>query len=915
MPSLSGDLDRRTLLQMIAAGAAASVAGCSAPNEKIYPYVNQPEGTLPGSIRRYATALPFAGYGRGVMGLVTDGRPIKLEGLAAHPASLGATDLFSETALLDLFDPQRVTAPGGPPGPTSWGAVARTLYERLHGSDGSRLALLTGRITSPTILRELKALRTRFPALRHVEWEPIHDDALLAGIGQATGRSALPRQHLAEADVIVSLGADPLGPGPEQIALARHWSERRRRRPAPRLYAAEPSLTATGAMADRRLSASRAELAAIAHHLAAELSGSGARPELSSAASDFARAAARDLATAKGRALLLAGHDQPADMHAFAAWANDLLQAPVDYIAPIASPAPHRRSLEALSGAMHGGAIDTLIVLDSNPVYSAPPAIDFAGGMEKVACTITATAFPNETAARSTWRLPLSHPLEEWNDWRGPDGTASIAQPLVRRFYDSRSAADIVALIRDPAADADSHGRVRASWADLTDQAWIAAVARGVVPNSAAPTLPHTGATRILPDIPQPIGPELQIRPSPTLWDGSHAHNAWVQECPDSITKEVWGASVRCHPADMAEWDVADGETLRIESGDRAVTLAARAASGQRRGVVTILTGYGRSDSGPVANGIGANAWRMVDADRLTLSPADSSETVVSTQAVFAIEGALASIFPIVAPGEAMPGKEAQATLLPNHAATDAPAQQWAMVIDNDVCIGCNACVVACQAENNVPVIGPEEMAAGRDMHWLRVDRYEVSAEGATGFQPVPCMHCEKAPCEPVCPVEASVHDSEGLNLQVYNRCIGTRTCEANCPYRVRRFNFFDYAERSVWGDEDPASVTAQRNPNVTVRGRGVMEKCTYCIQRISAAEHDADANHHPVGKVVTACQAACPTHAISFGSIADPASEVSRQKEDPRHYALLEELGTKPRTTYLARTLNDGKRHQEDKA
>ncbi|WNO52715.1 4Fe-4S dicluster domain-containing protein [Stakelama saccharophila] len=893
-------------MRLIAGGAAATVAGCTPPNQKIYPYVNQPEGTLPGSIRRYATTVPLAGYGRGVTGLVTDGRPIKLEGLETHPASLGATDLFAETALLDLYDPQRLQTVGGPPGIASWATAAEAIHTRRSTAGGEGIAILTGRITSPTQLRELNRLRRRFPAIRHVAWEPLDHDTVLAGAEMATGKRLLPRPRPQDADVILAIGADPLGPGPDQIAFARHWSERRRASPPPRLYVAEPSLTNTGAMADRRLALDPANLARLAHLLAAALGGATDAPDAPAPLVEFAAKAARDLSQAKGRALVLAGRSEPAEMHAFAAWANALLAAPLDWIEPVGDTGTQARDLTGLAADMHAGAIDTLIVLEANPVYAAPPALDFAGAMAQVPLTVTASQFPNETVALSDWVLPISHPLEEWNDWRGPDGTASIAQPLVQRFYDSRAASDVLALIGDPAATAESLRRVRTTWANLDDTAWKIAVVAGVVPDSAPSPQPVTAGSLVLPPIRSADASFLEIRPSPTLWDGVRANNAWAQECPDPISKEVWGASARLNIDEMRERAIGDGELIRIAAGEQSITLPARGTSGQARGVVTIMAGYGRHDSGAVADGIGENAWRLSGAQAVTLTPTGERGPTVSTQGVFALDGELEKIFRVIAPGEEVPEKKHQPTLLPNHAAKDAPDPQWAMTIDTDVCIGCNACVVACQAENNIPVIGPEEMDAGRDMHWLRVDRYVISAEDVTGFQPVPCMHCEKAPCEPVCPVEASVHNSEGLNLQVYNRCIGTRTCEANCPYKVRRFNFFDYSSRSVWGDADDASITAQRNPNVTVRDRGVMEKCTYCLQRISAAEHDADANGTPVGKVVTACQAACPTNAITFGSISDPDSAVSRKKEDPRHYAMLEDLGTKPRTTYLARTVND---------
>jgi molybdopterin-containing oxidoreductase family iron-sulfur binding subunit len=383
------------------------------------------------------------------------------------------------------------------------------------------------------------------------------------------------------------------------------------------------------------------------------------------------------------------------------------------------------------------------------------------------------------------------------------------------------------------------------------------------------------------------------------LFDGRWSANAWAQECPDPLTKEVWGSSARMHADDLAALGLSDGDLVRIEQGG-AVTLPVRAIAGQAKGVVTLLAGYGRDGSGAIADGIGANAFALDARKPLRIAKAGGHKAVVTTQHQFALDGELAKLFPVLAADAAMPRGRPLPSLLPNPPAKDNAPPQYAMAIDTDVCIGCNACVVACQAENNVPAIGPTEMAVGRAMHWLRVDRYDNG--GTTGFQPVPCMQCEAAPCEPVCPVEASVHDAQGLNVQVYNRCVGTRTCQANCPYKVRRFNFRDYAGGSLWGDADDASVTAQKNPDVSVRARGVMEKCTYCVQRISAATREADAGGNP-GPVVTACQAACPTQAITFGTLADPV--IHEARADRRHYALLEELGTKPRTTYLARRKN----------
>ncbi len=901
MPSLS-QLDRRAILQLMAGGAAAMLAGCRKPDDAIFPLVEQAEGTLPGMPRRYATALPLAGYGRGVTGLVVNERPIKLEGLAAHPASLGATDPFIEAGILDLYDPQRLRALFGPAGPTNRDALAGLFLQRLRPARGARTALLTGRITSPTLLARLAAAQAALPGLRHVRWEPLDDDAVLAASTQAFGRPLTPRPRLRDADVVLLLDADPLGPGPDQIAYARAWSQRRQRAPMHRLYALEASPSISGTMADHRLAVGPRDLALACHALAEALGGPAmAQGEVAPALLRFANDAARHLLAARGRALVIAGAAQPVEVHAFAAWANGVLAAPQDWIAPVDPDiTPHRQGLAELAHDMHAGRIDTLIVLDANPVYAAPPALRFAEAMARVPVTIAASSLPNETVAAAQWQVPLSHPLEGWHDWRAPDGTVSIAQPLVHPFFDTMSCADLLDLMLDPAARTNGLDRIRRQWAALDEGGWRKSVAGGVVPGSAAPVETVGLARLVLPPIPAP-SLTVALRPSCQLYDGRFSANAWAQECPDPITKEVWGSSARMHKDDMAASGLSDGDLVRIERGGT-VTLPARAVEGQARGTVTLMAGYGRRDTGPVADGIGANGWALAGDGPATIEAAGGSRQVVSTQPLFALTGELARLFPVLAPDQAMPPAPRPASLLPNPPARDNPPPQWAMAIDTDLCIGCNACVLACQAENNIPVIGPEEMAAQRDMHWLRVDRY--SDGDTTGFQPVPCMQCEKAPCEPVCPVEASVHDAQGLNLQVYNRCIGTRTCEANCPYKVRRFNFRDYAEASVWGDAPAEPVAAQRNPDVTVRARGVMEKCTYCVQRIEASNRAQDAGDTPA-PVVTACAAACPTQAIRFGTL--DSAGIAEAREDPRHFSLLEELGTRPRTTYLARRRHGG--------
>ncbi|MBA2934403.1 4Fe-4S dicluster domain-containing protein [Sphingomonas sp. CGMCC 1.13654] len=918
MPSL-GDppfVERREVLRLIAAGAAASLAGCSKPDQPIVPAVEDKDGDRAGRTRRYATTLTLAGYGRGATALVVDGRPIKLEGSARHPASVGATDLFVETAILDLYDPQRLRAPVGPDGIGGWSMLERALVSRLAGSNGEGTVLLTGRVTSPTLLARIAEARQRMPGLRHVRAEAIDDDAEREGTRLAFGRPLTMRPRLAEADVLVLLDADPLGPGPDQIAFARAWADRRGARGKPqRTYVVEPSLTQSGVCADRRAALHPAlignALLAIAGSLGAGTSGP---VELPPEAARVVAAMIRDVRGAQGRAIVMAGRGQPPQVHALAAWINHRLAAPVDWIEPVdPDPSGHVESLADLSRDMAAGRVSTLLVLDANPLLYAPPALGFGDALKRVPLSVSFAAFADETAMATRWRAPLVHALESWGDARGPDGTVGLIQPMVKPLFGGRSGLAAIAMIDAAGPRLDDHDRVRRQWQATDDTHWRDLLVAGVVEGMAAKPVEAGDAKLVMPrpsSAPPPM--VVTLPPSATLWDGRGATNAWAQECPDPITRQVWGAALRISPADARRLGVADQDVVAFAG----LTAPVKIVEGQADGVATLPLGHGRTAGGPIATapgtlGPGTDGYRLRGAHGgwvsrpVTLVPTGDRVHTPRNQRDFELDGEAASLYPVLQPGEAVRKAPPQASLLGEGPPPLADAPQWAMVIDTSACIGCNACVIACQAENNVPAIGPEQIGKGRDMHWLRVDRYEHDAGG--GYQPVPCMQCEKAPCEPVCPVEAPVHSADGLNLQVYNRCIGTRTCQANCPYKVRRFNFLDYAGADLWGDLDPAPVSAQRNPDVTVRARGVMEKCTYCVQRIEAAKHEADATGAPLGTPVTACQSACPTQAIRFGNLADAGSDVVEQRRDPRHYALLEELGTRPRTTYLAKVRNAG--------
>jgi molybdopterin-containing oxidoreductase family iron-sulfur binding subunit len=919
---------RRSALQLFAAQMALTVAGCSKPQEEIVPYVRIPERVVPGEILRFATTLPLGGYGRGVLGISTDGRPIKIEGNTHHPASLGATDVFAEAAVLSLYDPDRSRTTVNDGGISSWDMFLAMLLpemERFSATNGEGLRLLTGRVTSPTLLRQIGSFLSSYPNAGWHAYEPIGNENESEGAQIAFGKPLRPRPRLDDADVILALDADPLGPGPDQIRNAHDWAKARNptnTQAFSRVYVAESALTLTGAKADHRLALHPHTIANVAIAVANALGARLPDPKLPKNALLFAQAAAKKLSASRQRALVLVGSTQSPAVHALAHWINHQLNAPVDFIEPIDRP-PGRASttLRELAHDLDAGKVNTVVIINANPLYDAPADLRFAERLIKSRLRIHLGSHLDETARQCQWHIPLSHPLESWSDLRAPDGTASIVQPLLQPLYASRTAHELIAAMTGR-PDASPYDLVRETWRPMGDTDfdtwWRKSLHDGVIAQSNAD--PVAAGTPQLPSFEpgaEPKGMSLVLRPDPCVWDGSWANNPWLQECPKPLSKEVWSHSLSISPVDASKLRVQTGDLVRITVKDRSIEVPARIEPGAASGVASLALGYGRRNAGAIGNDIGANAyvlrtteapWRL---DDVTLSAMGQRRDILTTQNNVRLDGDPERLYQrlflnaLANGGAIIPSKEPLPTHLPPHT-NDTYA--WGMVIDTSACIGCNACVVACQAENNVPVVGPEEVARGRDMHWLRVDIYDhgTPVEPKPGFQPVPCMHCEHAPCEPVCPVAASVHDGEGLNLQVYNRCVGTRFCEANCPYKVRRFNFFGYADGQEYANLGAETIRAQHNPEVSTRQRGVMEKCTYCIQRISRARRGAEKEDRRIadGEVVTACQSACPTRAISFGDIGND-SAVARLKTDARNYELLGHLGTRPRTTYLADVRN----------
>jgi molybdopterin-containing oxidoreductase family iron-sulfur binding subunit len=928
-------VDRRQFLRLM--GASLALGGLGActrqPTETIVPYVKAPETIVPGRPLYYATALPLAGYATGVLVESHEGRPTKVEGNPQHPSSLGATDAFSQAAILTLYDPDRAQTITHAGVIRTWGdflAAARGALDDARARRGAGFRILTETVTSPTLGAQLRPFLAALPEARWHQYEPAGRDNVRAGARLAFGAPVETQYRLEGADVILALDADLLGSGPGHLARVRAFAARRRGGPEPmnRLYVVESGASITGAAADHRLPLKASAIEDFARTLANVLLVRGATPP-DDGPGRFLGAALRDLARHRGRSLVVAGDQQPPVVHALAHAMNAVLgnvDQTVVYTAPVeVQPVDQLASLTELTRDMAEGAVDTLVVLGGNPVFTAPAELRFAEHLSRVRLRIHLGLYDDETSALCHWHVPEAHPLESWGDARAHDGTVTILQPLIEPLYGGKSAHELLAAFSDQ-PDRSSYDLLRAHWQEEYprlaasrggdfERFWQQALHDGVVAGTALP--PKPAAIRFTPEPPPPSGPaglEVVFRPDPAVFDGRFANNGWLQELPRPLTKLTWDNAALVSPATAARFGLTDGERVALARGSAGVEVPVLVVPGHADDCLTLHLGYGRTRAGRVGTGVGADANPLRTSDALWIAR-DVQLTRTGRRHAFAItqghhrmEGRdLVRALPIEtyrAHPDAVqhmghaPARET--TLYPEH---PYDGHAWGMAIDLSSCIGCNGCMVACQAENNIPVVGKDQVARGREMHWLRVDTYyEGPAENpATYHQPVPCMHCENAPCEVVCPVAATVHSAEGLNDMVYNRCVGTRYCSNNCPYKVRRFNFYLYA------DWETPSLKLLRNPDVTVRSRGVMEKCTYCVQRINAARITAQREGRPIrdGEIVTACQAACPAEAIVFGDLNDPGSRVAKLKGDPRNYALLAELNTRPRTTYLAAVRN----------
>ena len=982
-----GEVSRRNFLQLMGASmalAGLSFAGCRRPEKHLVPFTRGVEWSIPGKPLFYATSRPSR---RGYAPLVAtthDGRPTKIEGNPLHPVSKGTTDLFSQSSVLDLYDTDRARYFVKDGKQSDAAAFEQALDEIVKGAgDGSGLAFLLEKDSSPTRERLRGEIAKKFPKATWAVYEPLGTELAdqAAAVAFGDGVAAIPL--IDKADVILALDSDFLGTESD-VNTIREFSARRKvtgpDSKMNRLYVVENRYTITGGIADHRLRVPASQTGAFALALAAEIATAAKDAMLGEVVKTFGTAAVKfsadwikysveDLVASKGASLVLVGSRQPAAVQVLVAAINAALGNIGKTIVGRKLGEKPAQTLGELAKDITDKKVKTLFIVGGNPVYNAPADLNWAELQKSVPTVVRLGASLDETSQHAQWNAPLAHYLESWGDGLAADGSYMSVQPMILPLFGAWSELDLLAkvagqpkpggpeLVQETYKQTVKPNDFTAAWSKFLHDGFVAgetakpealafnaaAAIRFVADKSAFPALAENAY-------------EIVFTGCAKVDDGRFNNNGWLQEIPDPITKITWDNAAMISPATAKKLGVEDNDLIEITIEKRSLTVAAIIAPGHADGSVSIALGYGRTAVGRVGQGTGRNAYLLRTTTQpyfavgATVKATGDSYKLALTQEHWALEGRggdltrEATLDEYKADPDFAKTMGMDAHIPPNVSLYSNPPlnkpdsvdpHAWGMVVDLNTCIGCSACMVACQSENNIPIVGKEQVMEGREMHWIRTDRYfastdENDADPEMVSQPMMCQHCENAPCETVCPVNATVHSEDGLNVMAYNRCIGTRYCANNCPFKVRRFNFFDYNERDTlghvkgkpftglyaWnltapkGAED--TVKMSKNPNVTVRMRGVMEKCTFCVQRIQEAKiatkvavRDSGDVRIPADAFKTACAQACPADAITFGDLNNPDSSVSKLKKSERGYRLLEYLNVSSRVTYLARIRN----------
>jgi molybdopterin-containing oxidoreductase family iron-sulfur binding subunit len=959
-------VSRRNFLKVMGASMAlAGLAGCTKqPDEAIMPYVTAPEDLILGKPVYFASAFPFASGAVPVLVKSDSYRPIKVDGNPEHPVVKGGSDPFTQATLLDLYDPDRsqhILYRGETRTWPSFLAAFRSMLADKKPRGGQGLYFLSATVTSPTLAAQWAQGQKNYPQAKFVQYEPVNRDSHYTAAKQVFGSFVDAQYRLDQADVIVSLDADFLGgaTSPGFHKLARDYAQKRKLDGTDqmnRLYVVESVVTTTGFKAEHRLAVKPSEVAGLAAALAIEVGAGGASGLIwTDHQMKYLQGLAADLKASAGKSVVIPGEYAAPAVHAAAYAINQALGnvgKTVVYTDPV-NPMPSIQGddLKALVADMSAGKVDWLVILNSNPVYATPADLDFESALNKVGTVVHLGSHLDETGELAQWHINNAHYLEMWSDARAYDGTVSIVQPMIDPMYGGHNAHEILqSLLDEP--DVSAYDAVRGTWkAQLSKgdfefnwrkalhDGWIDGTAytpKTVTPKAEPPVngTPERRVTALSMTPGNQV--ELAFRPDANVYDGRYANVGWMQEIPRPVTNLSWDNAALMSFATMEKNGLAENDAVEIAVGGKKIIAGALAVPGQADGVVVVTLGQGRR-FGRVGGGVGYNAyliqqsgapWAQAGAslrktgdiydicvtkshhiDQRSVKAGGDGSGTHSIEGNESLDRGIiryATLTEFKANPEFAHEGEGHDTPEPDNSMFPAyryDKNAWGMSIDLNSCIGCNACVTACYAENNIPVVGRQQVKIGRLMQWIRIDTYfegDLAAPRAH-FQPMTCHHCENAPCEQVCPVGATVHSPEGLNLMVYNRCVGTRYCSNNCPYKVRRFNFLLYS------DYEQESLKLMRNPDVSVRSRGVMEKCSYCNQRIQEVKIAADKENREIrdGEIRTACQQSCPTDAIIFGNINDKASRVAKIKTNERTYGVLADINTRPRTTYVAGVLN----------
>ena len=987
-------VSRRNFLRLMGGSlalAGVGLTGCRRPETYIVPYTKSVEWLIPGKAVLYTTSMPRRLGGMPLIATTFEGRPTKLEGNPLVPGNAGATDVFAQATILDLYDPDRARAfrdrAGNEVPAEKFDAYLKQVRSELQSDSGEGLALLLDPQSSPTRDRVLNLLKQQFPKAEIYYDDPLGNDLVDSAVNALFGPEVLLRPNFAEADVVVSLDADFLGLE-QTLEAVRAFAARRRVRGAVdgvnRLYAVENRYTITGGMADHRLRCPVSHIPAFAVALANKIAGATGDPTLTAVAAQIKATGtfddswitecANDLIAHKGKSLVLLGNRHPAAIQGLVYAINNALEAFGSTIRVLNAPRVQGGTIQDLADRVKSGSVKRLFILAGNPAFTAPDDLQWTEQIQKkVPEVVRLGYYEDETgAAGALWQVPQAHFLEAWGDQRAPDGIYLPIQPMIQPLFGGWSQLDILVKLAAVPASIEAVRETFRQFAGTGDfeEAWTAFLRHGYAEGTTYPPSAGKFNADQLSTLVQAAGElsglananaiEIVFPGDYKVEDGRYNNNGWLQELPDPITKLTWDNAVQISTTTAKALGLSDGDLIEIGVADRKISAAVLLAPGHADNSLSLTLGYGREKVGQVGQGTGFNVYKLrttkasyyavgatvklVQASGYTLNRTQIHHSMEGRALVR--EGTLQDYQqnPAFAKKMWMDAEVPPNISLYSHPPLNAP-NQWAMVVDLNTCIGCSACVIACQAENNIPIVGKDQVERGREMHWMRIDRYFSSAEGDVNnprldedpemvVEPMMCQHCESAPCETVCPVNATVHSEDGLNVMVYNRCVGTRYCSNNCPFKVRRFNFFNYNDRSVldkiehglpgfegkqtlilgplarWGMAEISKL--QKNPNVTVRMRGVMEKCTYCVQRIETAKISQKIKAGvtgdltlPTDSIRTACQEVCPAEAIVFGDRNDANSQVSKLRAEPQNYHLLEYLNINTRTSYLARFRN----------